>query len=298
MSAVMKNFLLSILFGSVFTSVFSQQVITAKIMDAGNKEAVSNAVITIEGDTARFQSNKLGFFQLSVDTSDFLIISHDGYETGKVKVPPKSSFAIRLNPVDTTAITEISTDYEKGTILNDYKTGIWEYFDEPDKLALKIDYDRNEIIYLEPATSDYAIEINGAFKMEKVDRQPRYLGSKSEIFQTIGETIAYPAEARAYGIQGTFNVAFTIGIDGQMQDFQVINDIGYGCGKAAVGALQQIPESWLPALLNHTAYPTRFVMPFVFLLKGKATEKAIKIDEGIMPIATYFDEFVVTAVGM
>lgn len=146
-------------------SAFSQQLITAKIINAKTQAAVNSAVITLKGNTPRSYSNKLGFFQLTADSTDFLIISHTEYETGTIQVPSKNQFVIQLNPL------------------------------------------------------------------------------------------------------------------------------------AAVEALQQVPDNWLPALLDHKVYPTRFVMPFVFLIKGKSTEKPITIDEGTMPIATYLDEFVITAMG-
>lgn len=286
----------SILFGLATSSVFSQNVVTAKIIDASTQAAVSNAIITVKGDTARFHSNKLGYFQLNADSSDFLIISHATYETGKIKVPARSNFAIQLNPLDKAAVTYVANEDEKGQIVNGYKTGVWEFY-ELDEIALKIDYDRNEIVYLASDSSEYAVKIDDQFVMTKVDRQPRYLGSESDIYGSIASTIPYPVEARSKGIQGRFDVAFTVGNDGRMQDFQVINNIGGGCGEVAIEALKKIPGTWIPAIVDGTPRPARFVMPFNFVIKGSTSEQPIKAVEKLRMAATYFDEFVVTAIG-
>ena len=80
----------------------------------------------------------------------------------------------------------------------------------------------------------------------------------------------------------------------QIQDFQVINDIGSGCGDAAIEALKQIPNSWIPALIDGTPYPTRFVMPFSFVIKGSKTEESTTKKETLKISATYLDELLVT----
>lgn len=290
----MKKILYSILFSLAISPVFSQKDITAKIIDAGTKAAVSNAVITIQGDTARFYSNKLGFFQLSAKTTDFLIISHVGYETGKIEMPARSSFAIQLNPLDKAEITNVANANEKGQIVNGFKSGIWEYYDM-EEIVLRIDYDRNDILYIVPDSSQYAVQINDRYVMTKVDQQPRYLGSASEIYRTIGLNIQYPAKARAKEIQGRFDLAFTIDTEGKMQDFQVISNIGGGCGEAAIEAMKKIPGSWIPAIVDGTPRKARFVLPFSFVIKDLMSEEPIKEGERLKMTATYLDEFVVTA---
>lgn len=291
----MKKILFSILFGLVLTTASPQQVITAKIIDSETKTVVDSAVITVEGDTARVLSNKLGFFQLSADTTDFLIISHDKYETGKINVPARTNFAVQLKSLGKSKVTYVANEDEKGQIVDGYKTGVWEY-SELGEIILKIDYDRNEIVYLAPDSSEYAVKIDDQFVMKKVDRQPRFLGSESDFSRSLASTIQYPIEARSKGIQGRFEVAFTIGTDGQMQEFQVINNIGGGCGEAAIEALKQIPGTWIPAIVDGTPRPARFVMPFKFRLRGSNSEEPIKAVENLRMAATYLGEFEVSAV--
>ncbi len=291
----MKKFLFSLLFGSCLISAFCQTPITARIVDAETKYPIDSAVISIEGDTALFYANKLGYFQINADTSNFLIISHDDYETGTIKVPPQSSFAIQLNPLLESEVIRVSNEYEKGRIVDGYKTGIWEYYDGSNELALKIDYDRNQIIYLAPDNGPYAVEINGEFVMKEVDRQPRYLGSMSEILLTIASAIDYPEKARANGIQGNFQVAFTVGVDGRMQDFEVLNDLGQGCGAAAVSALKVVPAQWIPALIDGRPYPTRFIIPYRFEIENLPLEESGSAERDEIPVATTLDTFVVTA---
>lgn len=54
----------------------------------------------------------------------------------------------------------VDNQYERGKFKEGEKTGVWEYYDRPGELALKINYTTSQLLYLKPDTSWYAVKIN------------------------------------------------------------------------------------------------------------------------------------------
>ena len=76
----------------VVASGFCQRLITAKIVNMDTNEPVDKAIIVKESDSIQTTTNYLGFFQLPVDSLEFLIISKEGFKTTKIKTPAQNSF--------------------------------------------------------------------------------------------------------------------------------------------------------------------------------------------------------------
>lgn len=66
--------------------VHSQQQITARIMDFETNKQLGDVTISILDKDIKTVSNYLGYFQLMVDTSDYLILEKPFYESGQVEV--------------------------------------------------------------------------------------------------------------------------------------------------------------------------------------------------------------------
>jgi hypothetical protein len=77
-------------------AVFGQKVVIGKVVDAENKKPIKDAVVSIEGSTIETITNILGFFQLTVDSTDNLIIEANGFERGRVAIPTTGTFQIGL----------------------------------------------------------------------------------------------------------------------------------------------------------------------------------------------------------
>lgn len=196
--------------------------------------------------------------------------------------------------------TQVLNDYEKGQINDGFKVGIWEYYDLPGELSLKIDYDLRKVLFIKPDTTKYAIELEEGWSQTKVDSPPTFIGSISEFYNTITKILRYPTQARKNSTMGTVYVSFEVDKSGQASNFRVINDIGDGCGKEVIRTLKLMPNLWIPAKLNQKNYKSRFILPIAFriLKDGKQVESPqnIKSKENL-PMAKILSEIVITTYG-
>jgi hypothetical protein len=279
----------------------SQKLITARVVDSETNQPIDKAVIFKEGDSLKTATNYLGYFQLAVDSSDYLIIEKDGYQTSKINIPPQNGFLIKIEPTKISNATEVLNEYEKGKILDGYKTGIWEYYDKPGEVALSVDYDNGQILFLKPDTSKYAIQFKKEeYMMMEVDRPARYIGSIRELYEIVNTNVRFPAQARRNSTVGSFHIIFEVDNTGQAHNFRAINDIGDGCGEAIIESLKLVPNLWLPALIDGKSYNSRFSIPITFKIEldGKQIGRPKKLKKENLPIAKSLSEIVVTAVGV
>jgi len=158
--------------------------------------------------------------------------------------------------------------YERGELIDGYKVGAWEYFDSPEKLALKIDYDSGRLLYQIPDSSEYSIKINDDWVNTRLDIQPRYIGSMTEFYNIINDHISYPLLAKSKQASGRLYLTFEIDTLGSMCNISVVNDPGFGCASEAIQAIGLVPNLWIPAQKNLRKYSSRFVLPFNFVLKS------------------------------
>ncbi len=163
-------------------------------------------------------------------------------------------------------------DYETGTLKDGYKEGIWEYYDNPSELSLKVNYDNGQLLYLIPDTSAYAIKINNEWVYSKLDMQPRYIGSMVEFYKILYTNIQYPNEAKSNSTAGQFYITFEIDTLGHSANFIALNDIGDNCSEEIIRAIKLIPNFWLSATKDKIKYVAKFILPIKFEMEvdGKA----------------------------
>lgn len=85
---------LLLLFG--ICSAFSQNLITGRIMDNKTNEPVAGANVYFSNDKEGSFTNKKGYFQLEVQPSDTLTISHVGYVNSQILAPEQKQFMMQL----------------------------------------------------------------------------------------------------------------------------------------------------------------------------------------------------------
>ncbi len=194
-----------------------------------------------------------------------------------------------------------SINYEIGTLKDGYKEGIWEYYDIPGELSLKVNYDNGQLLYLIPDTSDYAIQINGEWFNSKVDMQPRYVGSMVEFYNILYANIRYPDEAKSNSTVGQFYISFEIDTLGHANNYNTINDIGDKCSAEIIRALQLIPNIWLSATKKDRKYVAKFILPISFKMEldGKEIkeEKRKNNTEIVLPLAKVLETIEIKAAG-
>ncbi|MCB0572632.1 MAG: energy transducer TonB [Phaeodactylibacter sp.] len=84
------------------------------------------------------------------------------------------------------------------------------------------------------------------------------------------QNIIYPQEARENGNEGTVVASFVVEKDGGMSNFDVLRDIGGGCGVEVLRVLeglQSLGVKWVPGRKDGMAVRTRFTLPIKFKLE-------------------------------
>ena len=204
---------------------------------------------------------------------------------------------------------EVDNGYEKGTLVDGYKNGLWSYYDN-DTLKIKIDYSTGKLIYLKKDTSEYAILTDDGWKMSKLKVYPHYLGSNNEIEAIFYNYLKYPIKAMQRNINGTVLLGFEINLQGKVDNVKIIKDIGYGCGDAVLEVFKKVPDYWLVARKGDKKYKSRYVLPVHFKIGSmngggdivykkdskKEQKKLQKAKEQYFP-ARYFPKIVISAVG-
>ena len=204
-------------------------------------------------------------------------------------------------------VHQINNGHEKGTSVDGFKHGVWEYF-ESDTLKLRIDYETGIIKYLAPDTSYYAIQTDKGWIESKLDIYPAFVGSKHEILMIFYENLIYPIKARQRNRQGTVLIGFEINLSGEAENFEILKDIGFSCGKKVIEVFKKVPNVWLPAHKDGIKYRSRYVLPVRFYIadhipeKGsklpeKSNKELKKINEAIEKFlpTNYLDEVIITA---
>ncbi len=135
-----------------------------------------------------------------------------------------------------------------------------------------------------PATSSQMKQFDEVFKV--VEQMPRFPGcesvdggnkakeecAKQKMLEHIYTTLKYPKEARQKGIEGITVVQFVVTSEGDIENVELIRNIGGGAGAEAVRAVEtmkSLPEKWTPGHQRGEAVNVRYVLPVRFKLEGK-----------------------------
>jgi protein TonB len=58
-----------------------------------------------------------------------------------------------------------------------------------------------------------------------------------------------------------------VGKDGITYGHKVVKGIGHGCDEEALRVVQEIPDNWLPGILNGEAVSVQFIMPVQYKIQ-------------------------------
>lgn len=92
--------------------------------------------------------------------------------------------------------------------------------------------------------------------------------SDETLIHFITDNMIYPETAKGYGIEGTVIVQFIVNESGQLSDYEIIRNIGGGCGEAALNVLRRMPK-WEPAVDNGTFVKVALTLPIHFSLENE-----------------------------
>ncbi len=94
--------------------------------------------------------------------------------------------------------------------------------------------------------------------------------AESQLMMLLARNIRYPEAARLNNIQGNVVLAFVVEPDGRMQQYQLLKDIGGGCGEESLRVMKGLEEAglrWQPGLMQGKPVRTRQVLPIRFRLQ-------------------------------
>jgi TonB family protein len=101
------------------------------------------------------------------------------------------------------------------------------------------------------------------FEMADVQDLPTFPGGEPALRQSIAAKVSYPFTARMSNIMGIVELSFIVEKDGVISSPVLINDIGGGCGEAALKALEDMPL-WNPGMANGKPVRVRYLLPVHF----------------------------------
>lgn len=101
-----------------------------------------------------------------------------------------------------------------------------------------------------------------------VEEQPEYPGGLEAMMKFLSDSIVYPDEAKAKGIQGRVICNFVVMKDGSIDDVNVVRGVDPLLDAEAVRVLKSMP-AWKPGKQRGQAVNVRYTLPLEFRLDNK-----------------------------
>jgi TonB family protein len=122
---------------------------------------------------------------------------------------------------------------------------------------------------------------------EQSDWHARHQCAQEKIAEHLKETLKYPSDAIASGIEGVAVVSFVVTDNGRLDDFTIVEDPGHGMGEAALKALKKMRKDWVVGTNRGVPVNTLMKVPVSFTLPEEEPEEP----EIVMPdIFTHPDQ--------
>ncbi|MBJ6118640.1 TonB family protein [Pontibacter sp. BT310] len=110
-----------------------------------------------------------------------------------------------------------------------------------------------------------------------VDQMPKFEGGETEMMKFMAGNIAYPADAKANGLEGLVVVSFVIEETGKVKDAKVLKKLGRGTDEEALRVVNLTSGKWTPGSQNGKIVPVQFTLPIRFSLSE--AERAATADK-------------------
>lgn len=96
--------------------------------------------------------------------------------------------------------------------------------------------------------------------------QPKFPGGDEKLKDYITKNLRYPVTARENKIEGTVYISFIVEADGTLSNIQITQDIGHGCGEAAMELVKSMPK-WKSGKQNGEFARMGVNLPIKFVLE-------------------------------
>lgn len=154
-----------------------------------------------------------------------------------------------------------SGNYSKGK-----KIGSWKFYNKKGELVQEYNYDSKKIISSTETTSEEEsiVIMNGDTIKIKLDSPVTFIGAYVMKNHYFSQNLHYPQSAIDKGLNGKVIVTFYIDENGNATGHFIKDKIGNGFDEAAIAAVKQIPNDWIPGTLNGKAVTVQINMPVNF----------------------------------
>ncbi|MEO8254603.1 MAG: energy transducer TonB [Flavobacterium sp.] len=101
---------------------------------------------------------------------------------------------------------------------------------------------------------------NTIYNTAQLTEKPEFVGGMENFYKFVGENYTKPKTPEEVKLAGKVYVTFIIEADGNLSNFKILRDIGYGTGEEAIRVLKLCPK-WNPGELNGEAVRTLYSLP-------------------------------------
>lgn len=189
--------------------------------------------------------------------------------------------------------------FEEGALTDGKPSGVWKYYDAPNKLGLEVNYDSSKVIYIRPDTMRYAVWVDSAWQVRRLSQAPRLIGSRMAIAATLQKRLRYPVMALRDAQTGHVVVGCTVSESGSVGDPVVIQTPDPGLAEEVKKWVKELSMTFIPAVYRGKLVHTQVVFTVTFCIKGMGGNRRSSCHDNPPPrMAGSFIPIVVTAIGI
>lgn len=156
----------------------------------------------------------------------------------------------------------IETPLARGTMIDGRTVGLWEYYDTPEELALRIDYTKGKLLYVHPDTSTFTYIKNGMVTTGKLKVPCRFHGPEVLLIEELGKKFSIPRDAYRMA-PTTFGLMFEVHSDGIARNPTVLNESKKIIKDELLKDFNEIPNIWIAGRDEEGPVTCLFAVDFV-----------------------------------
>lgn len=156
----------------------------------------------------------------------------------------------------------IETPLARGTMIDGRTVGLWEYYDTPEELALRIDYAKGKLLYVRPDTSTFTYIKNGIVTTGKLNVPCRFHGPEVLLIEELGKKFSMPGDAYRMA-PATFGLMFEVHSDGIARNPTVLNEPKKIIKDELLKNFNDIPNIWIAGRDEDGPVTCLFAIDFV-----------------------------------
>jgi hypothetical protein len=156
----------------------------------------------------------------------------------------------------------VITPAEEGQYQGDRRVGVWQFYDRPSTVALKVDYDKSDIFF-EPDISDYTIYKNGSWVKSKLQIPCRFHGSTVSLKSHYEMNVFLPADMAQQERDVEAILTFEVNEDGFAINPNVEGNSLGELSETILRAFETAPNSWITGV-THEGHAVKCKMAIAF----------------------------------